>query len=337
MVEDCEKRKVLTPYLDRSLEASTESDRRFQSLQSLIKRSIEAAETARDALIHAGGRPRRAVNHNPSSTESFEEAEAISWSYNHFLNEEAYFREELKRWEVFREAQKAVRKDRDTISRTQSVIDRYWRKRGLSDEMRPILHGEMHVQSGKEEWKFFYFLQHQRLRDKEVEVERAMQDAHQALTRRESTVINSVQESYDGVSPLVEALEAGQRWVSSAQLDLSNWVRYLRWIEDELPRIALEEKECSIGACSETSMAGKASRKAEKLPSHSVNSPQSTQYNKASLNTARSKNFKATKRSKGRNITSPKHACKVAKKQNPQTHSRVLRRSLRIAQLTAGN
>ena len=289
---------------------------------------MQSAEVARNALINAGGRPRRGVNYRALPPEALE----VAWPTVHCLHEEAYFREDLHRWEAFRQAQRVVRRDGDTLSRTQSLIDRYWRKRHLKETMRPVLNIDTRFQSRREEWKEFFFYQHQRLSCKEEEVKAAVRDAHKVPRGCENTTPESFQESHDDAVKGVAPFNVRSRWISSAKSDLKNWVLYLQWIEDELSKICLEEGEDSTRACTKFwSNDEEASRALDRITSVNMPPPKGSPSGRTASKVVAQEGSMVCRSTRAGHHRDRDHASRVNKTRNSRKDIRVLRRSLRVA------
>ena len=211
----------------------------------LEKDDLKAAEDAYNTLLHMGGRP-------TCPTQYRNGLKSDGCQTDHLLqypNEGARLRAELEKWRAFRDHQKAVRKDLSTFRKAQIYVNSYWQKRGLRQEFKPQLLLNLQLQTKLEEWKEFYFHQHQRLVQKEKEMKETEWQAQISLKKMITTT-----------SRYRDSLEGADGWYRAAQVDLEAYNGWLAWIEGRIPKISSEHADKAQDVVKATKSQVKASR-----------------------------------------------------------------------------
>ena len=161
-------------------------------------------------------------------------------------SEGARLRGELEKWRAFRDYQRAVRRDPNSFRQVQRYVIAYWQRKGIRQDLKPELFLDLKMQTKLDEWKEFYFHQHQRLEQKEKEVKEI-----QAQTSLKSL------DTADGYCE--SGLHARDGWYTAATVDLEIYTSWLAWIEGQLSLIS---SECAV--------VGVANQVSRTNPSHST-------------------------------------------------------------------
>lgn len=90
------------------------------------------------------------------------------------------------------------------------------------------------MQTKVDEWKEFFFCQHQMRGPKELEILKVRKQARSLLDELEATGIGR------SLILSTDAVYAGKRWVDMAMNDLKKWDTWLAWIAQQLPIITSE-------------------------------------------------------------------------------------------------
>ncbi len=196
--------------------------------------NLAAAESAHDTLVFMGGRPTRTIQRDPGCWDPSEENEEDLWLIRHYSMEGARFRAELENWQLFRDYQRHIRQDLRTFLRIQKHVDTYWQRKYIEEDLKPQLNIRPQMQTKVDEWKEFFFCQHQMRGPKELEILKARKQARSLLDELEATGTGR------SLILSTDAVYAGKRWVDMAMNDLKKWDKWLAWIAQQLPIITLE-------------------------------------------------------------------------------------------------
>ena len=206
-----------------SLRSSSSSDSDAEFASSSTEDNLIAAEDAYNTLLSMGGRPVRPVQHDSGPQELGSKNRLLG----QYSDEGARLRGELEKWRAFRDYQRGVRRDRASFRRAQQYINAYWQRRGVRQDLKPKLLENPQMQTKLEEWKEFYFHQHQTLEQKEKRVEEAERQARISLKAFEVTE-----------SCFQDGMHTEDGWYIAAIVDLETYTAWLAWIEGQIPLIS---------------------------------------------------------------------------------------------------
>lgn len=211
-----------------------------------------------------GGRPSRPIQYDPvlptedepgrwvwadgvddyCSSEEDEETRKKRWVREYWQDEGGHFNGELIEWQQFRKFQRRLRsKKPEDILRRQQIIDDYWRKRGIKEELKPQVQIQPEMRTKLDEWKEFYYHQHmwhevweQQIKSEDERTERylkAFDDAQpiKGTTRRRVWGDHVDQQ---------DIMDIRLRSVLCYEEGLKLLNERLDWIEQQIPVIALE-------------------------------------------------------------------------------------------------
>jgi len=152
----------------------------------------------------------------------------------HYSMEGARFRAELGSWNLFRDYQQDVRRDLRIFFKIQKHIDTYWQRNCINGDLKPQLNIKSQMQTKVDEWKEFFFCQHQMRGPKALDILKARKQARSLLDELEATALGG------SLTAFTDAMYSGKRWVDMAMNDLEKWDQWLEWITRQLPIITLE-------------------------------------------------------------------------------------------------
>ena len=137
------------------------------------------------------------------------------------------FEEELNRWQVFRKWQKSVRETPEKFAKSQQSITQQRLDYGLADEL--TLELDLNQQSRLSDWKEYHGFQ--------LAVVKKWTDKYKKARGAEKTANSS---------------ETRPRWLIERQFDVAKqqlkcMTKVLKWIEQEIPKVAQEVADAANG------------------------------------------------------------------------------------------
>ncbi|KAL6714260.1 hypothetical protein ACLMJK_007683 [Lecanora helva] len=206
----------LNNRLRRSPDAlSTEED---ICLREDEKNYFRIAKDTYDTIVGLGGRPSGRMQ----PTLIFQKPEDAPRDVDTMANEVARLLGELERWSLFRKYQSTVRKNRRSIRSTRQHIHSRWLSCNLHQGSKPIMRARIKDQTKLEEWQEFYFFQ------------------HQILHRKEEQIRQAQEQELESVGSKVSTTTVREKRVMAAKRDRDVWNTWLKWIEGQMPVIAME-------------------------------------------------------------------------------------------------